>query len=76
MNIEILNTTLKNLGLINYFIKKDEIKGKKVALAKKTYYINGDFYSYQLKSDFMTPKEMQQFLRGYLFGIEKRFENK
>ena len=52
-----------------YFLKKDEIKGKTVALASK-----GENDSVNIHSNFMNYSEMQAYLFGLYDGKNKKFK--
>lgn len=64
-----LQNLLYNCNLGKHFsFKKDEIKGKTVALAKQE---NNSLY---IQSDFMTYKEMKAFLFGLYHGKNNTFK--
>ena len=52
-----------------YFLKKDDIKGKTVALAS-----TGEKDSVNVHSNFMTYSEMQAYLFGLYDGKNKKFK--
>ena len=52
-----------------YFLKKDEIKGKTIALAS-----TGENKSVNLHSNFMTFSEMKAYLFGLYDGLNKKFK--
>ena len=52
-----------------YFLKKDEIKGKTIALAS-----TGENESVNIHSNFMTFSEMQTYLFGLYDGKNKKFK--
>ena len=52
-----------------YFIKKDEIKGKTIALAS-----TGEDESVNIHSNFMTYSEMKAYLFGLYDGLNKKFK--
>ena len=52
-----------------YFLKKDEIKGKTIALAS-----TGENESINILSNFMTYSEMQAYLFGLYDGKNKKFK--
>ena len=52
-----------------YFLKKDEIKGKTVALAS-----GDETESYNIHSNFMTYSEMKAYLFGLYDGKSKKFK--
>ena len=52
-----------------YLLKKDEIKGKTVALASK-----GENDSVNVHSNFMTYSEMKAYLFGLYDGLNKKFK--
>lgn len=69
-NIKILENLLYYCKLPKkYFLKKDEIKGKTVALASK-----GENDSVNVHSNFMTFSEMQAYLFGLYDCKNKKFK--
>ena len=52
-----------------YFLKKDEIKGKTVALAS-----TGENESVNILSNFMNYSEMKAYLFGLYDGLNKKFK--
>ena len=52
-----------------YFLKKDEIKGKTIALAR-----GDETESYNVLSNFMTYSEMKAYLFGLYDGLNKKFK--
>ena len=52
-----------------YFLKKDEIKGKTIALAS-----TGENVSVNIHSNFMTYSEMKAYLFGLYDGKNKKFK--
>ena len=68
--LQTLESLLYNCTLSKkYFLKKDEIKGKTVALASK-----GENDSVNVHSNFMTFSEMQSYLFGLYDGLNKKFK--
>ena len=68
--LQTLESLLYNCKLSKkYFLKKDEIKGKTVALASK-----GENESINIHSNFMTYSEMQAYLFGLYDGKNKKFK--
>ena len=68
--LQTLESLLFNCKLSKkYFLKKDEIKGKTIALASK-----GENESENLHSNFMTYSEMQAYLFGLYDGKNKKFK--
>lgn len=58
-----------NQELQNVIIDFDTITGKKIALARKI-----ESGQIRIMTDYLTLKEMNQFLRGYYFKSIDRFE--
>lgn len=56
--------------LQNISIKYDEIHAKKIALARVS-----ESGTIQILTDYLTLKEMNQFLRGYYFKLINKFKN-
>ena len=68
--LQTLESLLYNCTLSKkYFLKKDEIKGKTVALASK-----GENDSVNVHSNFMTFSEMKAYLFGLYDGLNKKFK--
>lgn len=66
--LQTLESFLYNCKLSKkYFLKKDEIKGKTVALASK-----GENDSANFHSNFMTYSEMKAYLFGIYDGLNKK----
>ena len=53
----------------NYFLKKDEIEGKTIALAS-----TGENESVTIHSNFLTYSEMKAYLFGLYDGLIKKFK--
>lgn len=58
-----------NQELQNIIIDYDTINGKKIALARKI-----ELGQIRVMTDYLTPRQMNQFLRGYYFKSIDRFE--
>ena len=68
--LQTLESLLYNCKLPKkYFLKKDEIKGKTVALAS-----TGENESVNILSNFMTYSEMKAYLFGLYDGLNKKFK--
>lgn len=68
--LQTLESLLYNCKLPKkYFLKKDYIKGKTVALAS-----TGENESVNIHSNFMTYSEMQAYLFGLYDGKNKKFK--
>ena len=68
--MEALESLLYNCKLPKkYFLKKDEIKGKTIALAS-----TGENESVNIHSNFMTYSEMKAYLFGLYDGKNKKFK--
>ena len=68
--LQILENLLYNCKLPKkYFLKKDEIKGKTIALAS-----TGENESVNILSNFMTYSEMKAYLFGLYNGLNKKFK--
>ena len=68
--LQILENLLYNCKLPKkYFLKKDEIKGKTIALAR-----GDETESYNVLSNFMTYSEMKAYLFGLYDGLNKKFK--
>ena len=68
--LQTLENLLYNCKLSKkYFIKKDEIKGKTIALAS-----TGEDESVNILSYFMTYSEMKAYLFGLYDGLNKKFK--
>ena len=68
--LQTLESLLYNCKLPKkYFLKKDEIKGKTIALAS-----TGENESVNILSNFMTYSEMQAYLLGLYDGKNKKFK--
>lgn len=63
------NLKKDNQELKNVIIDYDTINGKKIALARKI-----ESGQIRIMTDYLTLKEMNQFLRGYYFKSIDRFE--
>ena len=69
-DIQTLENLLYNCKLSKkYFLKKDEIKGKTIALAS-----TGENESVNIHSNFMTYSEMKVYLFGLYDGLNKKFK--
>ena len=69
-DIQTLENLLYNCKLSKkYFLKKDEIKGKTIALAS-----TGENESVNIHSNFMTYSEMKAYLFGLYDGLNKKFK--
>ena len=68
--LQTLESLLYNCKLSKkYFLKKDEIKGKTIALAS-----TGENESVNIHSNFMTYSEMKAYLFGLYDGLNKKFK--
>ena len=68
--LQTLEALLLNCKLSKkYFLKKDEIKGKTIALAS-----TGEDQSVNVHSNFMTFSEMKSYLIGLYDGKNKKFK--
>ena len=68
--LQTLESLLYNCKLPKkYFLKKDEIKGKTIALAS-----TGENESVNILSNFMTYSEMKAYLLGLYDGLNKKFK--
>ena len=68
--LQTLESFLYNCKLSKkYFLKKDEIKGKTIAIASK-----GENESINIHSNFMTYSEMKAYLLGLHDGLNKKFK--
>ena len=68
--LQTLENLLYNCKLSKkYFLKKDEIEGKTIALAS-----NGENESVTIHSNFMTYSEMKAYLFGLYDGFIKKFK--
>lgn len=68
--LQTLENLLDNCKLSKiYFLKKDEVKGKTIALAS-----TGEYESVNIHSNFMTYSEMKAYLFGLYDGLNKKFK--